>query len=68
MANESILIGVPKFDERTKKILRVDQFKWLNTSDIPLEFWVRLAHACFRLVRRDPNDSVNAGLIQKLVQ
>jgi hypothetical protein len=66
-------VVIPEYNVPAREVLdvenlRVDQFKWLNTSDIPLEFWVRLAHACFRLVRRDPNDSVNAGLIQKLVQ
>jgi hypothetical protein len=60
--------NVPEREVPDIENLRADQLKWLNTADVPLEFWVRLAHACFRLVRRDPDDSVNTGLVHKLVQ
>lgn len=60
--------NVPEQEVPDVANLRADQLKWLNTADVPVEFWVRLAHACFRLVCRDPDDSVNTGLIQKLVQ
>ncbi|KAI6759217.1 hypothetical protein HG530_009897 [Fusarium avenaceum] len=60
--------GVPEQKVPDVANLRADQLKQLNTADVPLEFWVRLAHACFRLVRRDPDDSVNTGLVHKLIQ